>query len=278
MYLILQHGKVASLTIEWSIRHSDETARIERHHFLSDEVISDIGRVCHLETIHPTGIPASDIASARNQMLAAQRARDEILNSDQPIFVLTGFRDPIDLAISAFFQNVTTFCPGLTFDPRRIHVETARIAEVFNREFDQFLNRMNNGVPAQTFAELILDLKFEDYTRWLDREFRGVLGVDVFNHQVGTKPMRFRQGRFTVLLYRVETLSRFLPELLRQLPLPKQPVISNENIGSTKIYGPLYAKFRERFVPSAAMLEYYYGARYFSHFYGGLRPLYSASL
>jgi len=277
MYLILQPGKVASQTIESSIRSTNETAEVERHHFLSDKMVAEIDHVCGLESSNQPAAYASMIASLRNQMLAAQKARDKIANSDQAVFVLTGFRDPLDFAISAFFQNITLFCPELSFDLHSVEEEAEQVARVFHQEFERFLKRRKYGLRPQSLTEFSLNYKFENQAEWLDRELLGVLGVDAFNALVGASPItRFCQGRYTVLLYRFESLGQSLGELLRQLSLSGEPVIRYQNIGSTKIYGPLYAFFRQHFVPSDSMAEYYYGGRYFQHFYRGFPRLYSS--
>lgn len=276
MYLIYQPGKAASQTLEWSIRLSDEAAEVARHHYLSDEALGEIERICYLDAANPKAVP-TDMASMRSQLLEARRTRERILNSDRQIFVLTGYRDPLDFAISAFFQNVTTFCPWLTFKPQNIDAEADRAIEFFNREFEQFSQRIEDSVPPKTLNELMLNTKFGNYEQWFDRELLGALGLNVFSHQVGAAPIvRFREGRFTVLLYRLETLRDHVVELLRELPIRKQ-VISERNIGATKIYSPVYARFRDQFVPSTAMMDYYYGGRYFKHFYDGRLPLYSSA-
>ena len=61
IYLIYQLGKAASQTIEWSIRRTDEAAQIERHIYLSDEMLHEMDEI--------------GSADARRQMLVAQSAR-----------------------------------------------------------------------------------------------------------------------------------------------------------------------------------------------------------
>ena len=278
-YLIHQGGKVASQTLEATIARSDPTAKIERHHFLWHENLSVIDAVCDRSG------PSVHTAQQRQQTNMA-RAAMEAFRKEHPrnVVVLSGFRDPLDHVISKFFQNLSEYCPsssspaaGEDYDRVRFDVEVDRVIEVFKNQVATYLEKRRAGSDArsllETFWEVRYALHIED---WFEIEFKPLHRVDVYDVEFGSKPfVQFEAADRRFVFYRMETLRGALERLLEALPLPRPATIVNLNVATEKEYAVLYRRFRERFSPTPGMMAYYYGGRFFEHFYGDTRPLYS---
>lgn len=277
-YLIYQPGKVASQTLEVSIARSDPSARVERHHYLEPGNLAEFERVSELEG------SGSAVEATRTQTEAARPVLAAVAREDpRNLWVLTGFRDPLDFAISAYFQNLSDFCPAYNspapdenYDPVRFDAEVDRVIDAFNAEVAAYLQRVRLGLPVRNVRELELQIKLRNLGDWFDLEFKPVFGLDVYDIELESKPfVRFSNERGNFLLYRMETLREALPALLAELPLPAKAKLVDQNLASQKDYAVLYHRFRERFVPTAEMVAYYYGGRFFRHFYGDAEPLYT---
>ncbi len=196
--------------------------------------------------------------------------------------MLTGFRDPLDFAISAFFQNIAYLypsysspAPGESYNPDRFDVEVDKVIVAFKTEVAGYLERLRTGVGVRNLRELELRIKLHNLGDWFDRELKSVFEIDAYDIAVADRPfVRFSSQKGNFLLYRMETLSESLPALLAQLPLSPHLRVVNVNRTTEKDYAVLYRRFRERFTPTAEMMEYYYGGRFFRHFYGDAEPLY----
>ena len=264
-YLIHQPGKVASQTIEYLIRVLSADARVERHHYLSDRRNDDLESLLRL--------PGADAENARSfayQLARARTVRAELAEpATRPAWVITGFRDPLVLAISGFFQNLQTFCPWVdyaTTDPNR---EVDRLIEHFELGFEE----LRSGRSAETFQSALLALKLEGPEPWFDSEFNEVHGIDIYRHEIGEAPfMIFEREGVKFCVYRMETLPSAVPSLMRALGFPPAIAAHNWNVGDDKPYAGLYRVFKERFQPTVPMIEYYYGGKFFRHFY---RPLWA---
>jgi hypothetical protein len=277
-YLIHQAGKVASQTLEVTICLTDPKARVERHHYLVPDNLAEIDRLIANEPETP------QLQTLRKQTSMALQALIALAQTDpRDVFILSGFRDPLDFAISAFFQNLELYCPsyssphpGEDYDRGRFDVEVDRVIGIFKDEVKAFLARNHAGIEPRNVKELESRRKLQNIGGWFDREFKPIAGVDVFQIEIGSGPfVCFSTPRARFLIYRMETFRANLAAIVSQLPLPEPIKISDQNLGSDKGYAVLYKRFRQRFVPTAEMMEYYYGGRFFAHFYPGARPLYS---
>jgi hypothetical protein len=266
--LIFQPGKVASQSIEAALRQADPASIVERHHFLSDEVLAEFERIGAAE---PAG---SEVAvSVGEQLQAAQNCRRVIADRQRRVLVVTGFRDPLDFAISAFFQNIAFFCPQLTYEAGRLEQETAAAIDIFHDEFERFIWRRSNRIRSSGLRELMVDLKFHNISNWFRTEFQDYLGIDIFNYNVGSNSfIEFSRGRFEFLVYRFEALTDCIDRISNKLNRPDAIVIPRRNVAAEKDHGLVYGAFRRQFEPCEAMVKYYYRSRYFEHFYGPFDP------
>jgi hypothetical protein len=260
-YLIHQMGKVASQSVEAAIRHTFPAARVERHHYLSDANLTSLQVICRL--------PGAGNVGAERQLHAAITARaDLIARGELGGWVLSGFRDPLKWAVSGFFQNLSAYCPWLTYKETNLRDESARLISFFNAEFE----RVSSNRPPLTFQEGLLDFKLCSPERWFDREFVKFHGIDVYDYPMRSAPyLIIRKNNLNFLLYRFEDLPISFHSLLEAIGLPTDPSLSAPmrlNVTKDKPVGNLYHAFCRAFMPTDEMTEYYFGGKYFRHFYG----------
>ncbi len=280
-YLIHQAGKVASQTLAWTIVTADRSSRVERHHYLEPSNLAEVERLCN------EAPPSAQVQSLRKQTQEARNAFAALSRQDpRNVWVLTGFRDPMDFAISAFFQNLSYYCPsyvspepGELYDQDRFDQQVDIVIEAFNKEVEAYLGRVRAGSGVRNVRELDLRRKLQNLGEWFDKEFKPLYGIDVFTMEFANLPfVRFAFGNVNFLVYRMETFHEAAESILRELPLPAGCRLISENLSSAKDYAVLYRRFRERFVPSETMVEYYYGGKFFKHFYASATPRYGRRL
>ena len=274
LYFIHQPGKVGSQTVEASLRASDPSATTLRFHLLARGNLDTGERVARASS-------GPLARSLMEQVNGGRRALEELQrHAPSETVVFSGVRDPLDFAIAAFFQNLAYFypdysspLPGEQFNTGLFDAEVDRMLEAFAAEFSAFRARI--GKPADTIRDFVTNKAFHNIGEWYDEEFRTVHGVDVFAMNFSRTFEHFQTERGAFIIYRRESLHDVLPEILNLLPLPGPPRIINANVSNGKPYAVLYQAFRERFDPNEDMIEYYYGGRFFSHFYAASTPMYS---
>lgn len=276
-YLIHQAGKVASQTLAWTITLADRSAVVERHHYLEPSNLDEVDRLCDLAK------PSSQVQSLRKQTAEARAAMRALAIQDRHnVWVLTGFRDPLDLAISAFFQNLSYYShdyvspePGESYDQQRFDAQVDRVIESFRGHFGEHLGRVRRGIDVADVRELDLRRKLQDIGVWFEKEFKMVHGIDVYDLDIGSRAfVHFEERGMNFVLYRMETFGACAGDVVAELPIPRESRIVSDNMSSAKDYAVLYRRFREKFVPTEDMVEYYYGSRFYRHFYGDAQPLY----
>lgn len=257
---------------------ADRSARIERHHYLETSNLREVERLCD------SAKPSSQVRSLRKQAAEARAAMEALAKRDRhEVWVLTGFRDPLDLAISAFFQNLSYYSrdyvspePGEDYDLIRFDAQVDRVIDSFRVHFREHIGRVKKGLDVVDVRELDLRRKLQEIGVWFEKEFKAVHGIDVYQLDIGSRPfVHFEERGTNFMLYRMETFAVNAGDLIAKLPLPKGASIISDNVSSTKDYAILYQRFREKFVPTSDMVDYYYGSRFYRHFYGDSRPLYS---
>src|SRR5579885_3149866 len=136
-YMIHQAGKVASQTLAWTIVASDPSSRVERHHYLEPSYLAEVDRLCDLEKDSP------QVASLRKQTAEARNAHALLAMQDpRNVWVLSGIRDPLDFAISAFFQNLTYYFPEYVWPARDEQYDKARFDIIVDDVIKVFSNEV----------------------------------------------------------------------------------------------------------------------------------------
>ena len=121
-------------------------------------------------------------------------------------------------------------------------------------------------------SSLQLDFKLYSPERWFDREFVSFYGIAVYDYPIGSAPyLIIRKNNLNFLLYRFEDLLISFYPLLEAIGSPKDPSLSAPmrlNVARDKPAGGLYHAFCRACMPTEEMTEYYFGGKYFPHFYG----------
>jgi hypothetical protein len=266
--LIHQMGKVASQTIEQTIRAVDATIPIDRLHFLHPSNIQLWDQVQGVDDL-----PGDYTQSVRHQMRSGQecvRGLEEHQRQAHRVCVLTGCRDPLDHVIASVFQNLDIYVPQVTLDPTRGDFECTLVDSTFHEMFVQFKkSTLGTSWREQVFARL-----FNQALTWFDKEFTTVHGVDLYQHKPNKHGLLVLDQKSTrYILYKLETLEQQLPNVLKLIPgLPRRIPAVHRNRAQEKPYAALYSLFRKRFTPTPAMIDHFYHSRYFQHFYAGAKP------
>jgi hypothetical protein len=180
-----------------------------------------------------------DDGTYRSQIL-----HEKLLQQDRPIKIITLVREPIAKNISSFFQNYRQHT-GKPFGEDRL------------------------SVPELT--DLFLRTNFHyNVLNWFDCQIFNYLGIDVyqvpFPRHRGVA--RFQKDNFDLLILKSELNNTVKARYLASfLDLDRGFKITNHNIGSRKIYGKTYERFKEFVKLPESYIEEMCESRYFQHFY-----------
>jgi hypothetical protein len=272
--LIHQMGKVASQTIEQTIRAADPELRVERLHFLRQTGITAeqmLANVAHE--------PEEYKQSVLFQLNAREKCFRELMELKQqrvPLCVVTGCRDPLNHAIASVFQNMEIYVPQVTLDPAKVESECTLVDHTIH---DMFLRYQTNSL-GRSYREQSFSTIFHYSMNWFDKEFMTVHGVDLYEHKPNKHGLLVLDQKSTrYILYKLETLEQQLSNVLKLIPgLPRRIPAVHRNRAQEKPYAALYSLFRKRFTPTPAMIDHFYHSRYFQHFYAGAKPRFMADL
>jgi hypothetical protein len=175
-------------------------------------------------------------ATARSLFLSF-RIRVRMRTADR-IRVITLVRDPVARNISSFFENIRYFIPG-------------------------------SGMPSRAQLEKVFKNRFHhaNILEWFDREFRPVLGVDVFDldFDAGKGYGIFRKGRTELLVIRLEKLDLVWNDALQATGI-RLDRLDNDNVAAAKPYNEAYRDFRSQVRFERPFLEYVYNHKFSSRF------------
>jgi len=128
-YLVYSNGKVGTQTIEKVLRDIIKPGDVvHRDHVLSRFGLDRVERLASKDSrdaFHGQDGALQQARVARNTVSAIEA------EPSSQVWILTGVRDPLELMVASFFQNLDTQCPGLTYDPDRIDEELGRVTTAF---------------------------------------------------------------------------------------------------------------------------------------------------
>lgn len=155
------------------------------------------------------------------------------------VVVITGFREPLNRCISAYFQNIVNDINHWFVAPRE---------EVMEKSIDWLINDYNRKVVPHVHKvvapwlhnyENVINVKFEKFTKnngyW----------------KASRKNIHF-------YIYKLENFTEFYQEI-ENIALFKKINFINSNIGENKWYGYIYRNFKEQFQISRDDYESLYG-------------------
>jgi len=258
--LVYQYGKVGSRTILSTIQKSNPEIVVHHCHFLTDSYIQYFEQIIAFPDTCQEA--KSDLRVAINATIEARRMMNSI--SPSQLCVITGFRDPLERAISAYLHNIHYYLRDLTFGVNRLEEEVMLACEKFDELFNNAFIQSPSGFVG-LFSRWLLGAS----VFWFEEEFYPTFGVNMYSKRLGDKEViRIKKAGTTFIFYRFESFTRNLKSIISSLPIRKFQQ-SNDNISEEKPYGALLKEFRRRFNPSPEMLDFFYNSRFYKHFYKG---------
>jgi len=167
-------------------------------------------------------------------------------NLEQRWYLITPVREPIARNVSRFFHSIEEVIPDI-----RQQLEAGHIS--VNDLFDAYLKKWEHSSAIN----------------WFDWQFKPVFNIDVYS-----KPFPankgfdiMHNGRFSVLLIRLENLDSCAEQALHEfLGLPNLK-LKKSNLGVEKWYKELYRQFTSQIQLPNEYLDEMYNSKYSQHFY-----------
>lgn len=228
--LVWQMGKVGSRTILESLHDQRYRGAMFHVHVLSD-YLTRKGEVSRRASIR------GNVAFLYSDVL-----REEIRRGDREWKVITLVREPVGRNLSAFFQNLDVYLPGVDIGS----MDSQVLEERFFATFD-------HDRPVEWFAH----------------EFPEVLGLDIyasaFPKQQGYQVIN--TGPVDVLVLRMEDLNRVGEGVLAEFLGMEHVSLTRTNVGSSKGYARQYADVKKHVRIPKDYLDRMYDSEYARHFY-----------
>jgi hypothetical protein len=251
--IVYQMGKVGSTTIRESLETLNLNSPIYHSHLLTKKRIDETEqkRKKFFRTSRHSYLQRSWL----NEFLRKQI--DKGLDGKKwKIITLT--REPIARNISTFFENLdirqlnSTNKYEISSDYYDIKPIIIGIDDI-HCLFDLFFDRLKHDSPLDFF----------------DRELKSVFGIDVFASEFPKKKgyKIYEDEKADVLLIRLENLNQCAGASIKEFLGIDNFRLFEKNIGTNKVYAPLYKKFKKNIVLPNNYLDKYYKSKFMRHFY-----------
>lgn len=248
IHLVVSIGKCGSSTLAASLRNAFHPQPIRHVHVISEEGLKLAARMWLQPSIpdHP-----SVLGHLREAMLARMDIEERRERYGRPIgYYICGVREPVALAVSAYFQGFDSNQPIDDFS------------------LDQARQNILDG-PVLNSSGIYLG----GLDAWFDREITGGLGVNVFQHPFdhqkgycvinvqGVRVLVIRQENFQSLAQALADLYRAPKELFE---------VSDANRSQDKAFSSTYREAVAQVKFSSDQVDKLYDNRYVRHFYSDL--------
>ena len=245
--VLLQMGKVGSRTVWRSLLDAELDVPVWHLHYLSDEII---GR---LESLYRQTWPEGNAV----HLWRCQFLREKLDRGLGGLKIITLTRDPVSRNISSFFESCQ-------FQP----LERPGAYRVRSVDYD-FEARISSDDLRPLTSLFLEQLDHETPLVFFDREFRAVLGIDVYSREFPKSKGYeiYRDRRADVLVIRLEDLANCAGEAMNAFLRLDDFKLINANVGREKDYGPIYEQFKKSVRLPKSYLDEMYGSRYAQHFY-----------
>lgn len=258
--LIYQMGKVGSQAVYAALKNSKLDRPVYHTHGLSDEYVGL--REKHLRKYFGT----SKERYVSKIPWEGQYLR-ECLSKDfngEKIKIVALVREPVSRKIASFFQQLSKV-------EYRDEGRTFKIVSYKNEDEFELTATISDMEPL---TNLFLDLhkknlSFDQARTFFDREFKGVLGIDIFASEFPkSKGWKIYNEKLAdVLLIRMENLNECVAEAFKEFLDIDGIVLPRTNIGREKDYAPIYEAFKKTAILPDAFLDEMYSTKYARHFY-----------
>jgi hypothetical protein len=202
LFVVHQMGKVASQTIEATLKRVATPDNVMRTHFLHPDAIREfetLVRAAH--DVDPATVDS--INSIRQQIAEAQEFLGRLEGADpKDVVVLSGFRDPLEVRLSGFFQNLAALWPPLGYQDHQIQVGTEELIGAFEECFHLFRSPPSSSDDYRT---RFIRTLFRHPEQWIRREIVEYYGFDVLESSDLARPyVTFENHKAKLILYRYE--------------------------------------------------------------------------
>jgi hypothetical protein len=253
--LLLQMGKVGSKSVEAGLEALNLDREIYHAHFLSRE------RTAETEKQRRKFFRTDRYSYLRrpwlNQFLLKTIKQ---VNRGPKWKLITLTREPIGRNISAFFEN--------------LEVVPCHADGEFEISSDYYgLDRTIVSVdrPQELAALFRRYAKHDSPLKFFDKEIKGIFGIDVFDEGFPKdKGFGIYHGeRVDLLVLRLESLASCAREAFSEFLGIDNFEVINRNIGSKKIYAPLYEALKRHASIDSDYADMLYSSEYMRTFYSG---------
>jgi hypothetical protein len=252
--IIFQMGKVGSKTVRKSLEALSLNRPFYHSHLLTKQRIEETEQ--KRKKFFRT--PRQSYLQRPWLNLFLRKQIEKGLDEGKKWKVITLTREPISRNISTFFENLEIRQLDvknqyeISSDYYDIKPLIIRQHEVY-RLVDIFFDRLNHDTPLEFF----------------DRELKDVFGIDVYATEFQKKDgyQIYTNMNVDVLLIRLENLNECAGVAFKSFLNIDDFKLVNENIGSKKIYAPLYEKFKKDILLPDSYLDKFYNSKFMRHFY-----------
>ena len=273
--IIHQVGKVASQTIERTLRRALPNAPIFRTHILSKQGCDSFRK--RLETLLKLEDPQKHQESWLRQIQHGEQLRRQVERYKklvdenfvkQKVTVVTLTREPVAVAIAAFFQSLTLFFPNIESRCEKEPVNKL-VAEVT----DYYLDCVRSFLGQQAAKHDLGSLHFHTIrslvSGFFDEEIKPVFEIDIFAAPFDpNRGYQIYQGKYArVLLIRLENLNEVVHKAFREFLGLEELKLVNDNQASQKFYKDIYSEFKDTICLPEAFVDLHYDCKFARHFY-----------
>jgi len=249
--LIYQMGKVGSSTITSSLQRLLKDRLILQIHYLTQPYLSSIEQK-NIQDFYP-----GRLNGYRHhwESLYLRKQIDKGLK-DKQYKIVTLVREPISRNISSFFEN--------------LEIERIGSSQHYKvKSFYGFETTVDIGDPSELIRLFFETFDHDTPLVFFDREFKGVLGIDVFASEFpkSTGYQIYKDKHAEVLLIRLEDLNKCIEDAFREFLDIEHFTTVNKNIGDKKKYREIYRRFLDSIVLPESYVDMMYNSKYMQHFY-----------
>ena len=251
--LVLQMGKVGSMSVQAGLEKQNLPRRIYHVHFLSTErtLQTEEDRRAYFRTERHNDL----VRPWLNQFLLDQYRND---TSGKRWKIVTLTREPIARNLSAFFENLQV-----------AHGEHDGDYVIQSDYYGIEPLTVNVDRPAD-IADLFFSLSRHDSPiEFFDREIRDIFGIDVYAEPfpADTGYKIYPGERADLLVLKLEKLSECAGQAFAEFLGINDFELVQRNVGARKIYAPLYDAAKNNMKVPADYADRLYTSKYMTTFY-----------
>ncbi|MEO1241221.1 MAG: putative capsular polysaccharide synthesis family protein [Pseudomonadota bacterium] len=230
--IVYQPGKVGSSAIMFAVQRAGIT--VSHVHMLNENRLRGLEERCM----------ANGEASPPH-VSEARSIRKNYIDAKKRLCVVSAVRDPVARNLSAFFENIESFCP-----------DWLRLSK---RNPDEVVTRFLENYPHHVITD------------WFDEEFKDALDIDVYKH-----PFSHQQGygRYSsdiadAIVLRAEDENSKKSAALSNFLKADEIILKRENKGLKRHWGDAYRKIKKTIKFPVAYLDQMYDSKMAKYFYTG---------